>query len=71
MLCSQPLLHIHSAQLPFSQPGLVKECVIRMADSGNEIGLDAIAKAMPKLEPLVEQVKGSMKKQLDGSETAQ
>ena len=42
-----------------------------MADSGNEIGLDAIAKAMPKLEPLVEQVKGSMKKQLDGSETAQ
>ena len=44
-----------------------------MADSGNEMGLDAIAKAMPKLEPLVEQVKGSMKmkQQLDGTETAQ
>jgi len=42
-----------------------------MADSGNEVGLDAIVKAIPKLEPLVEQVKGSMKQQLNGTETAQ
>ena len=36
-----------------------------MADEDNAIGLDAIAKAMPKFEPLVEQVKSSMKQQLD------
>ncbi|KAL7494319.1 hypothetical protein ACHAWT_003048 [Skeletonema menzelii] len=58
-------------KLPFSQPGLIKECVTRMADSGNEVGLDAIVKAIPKLEPLVEQVKGSIKQQLNGTETAQ
>lgn len=34
-----------------------------MADEGNKIGLDAIAKAMPKFEPLVEQAKSSMKQQ--------
>ena len=39
-----------------------------MADNGNEIGLDAVAKAMPKLEPLVKQVKGSMKQELEGTE---
>ena len=40
-----------------------------MADEGNAIGLDAIAKAMPKFEPLVEQAKSSMK--LDCTGTAQ
>ncbi len=34
-----------------------------MADEGNAIGLEAIAKAMPKFEPLVEQAKSSMKQQ--------
>ena len=44
-----------------------------MADEGNAIGLDAIAKAMPKFEPLVEQAKSSMKQQqqLDCTGTAQ
>jgi predicted metal-dependent enzyme (double-stranded beta helix superfamily) len=52
-------------KLPFSLPGVVKEGLSRMADEGNTIGLDAIAKAMPKFEPLVEQAKSSMKQQLD------
>lgn len=38
----------------------MQESVIRMADSGNEFGLNAVAKAVPKIEPLVEKVKASM-----------
>mmetsp|Transcript_61789 Transcript_61789/g.151143 ORF Transcript_61789/g.151143 Transcript_61789/m.151143 type:complete len:243 (-) Transcript_61789:114-842(-) len=47
------------AKLPFSLQGVVKESVARMAASQNDDGLDAIAKAIPKLQPMVEQIKSN------------
>jgi hypothetical protein len=63
LLYSQFQLHLH----PYTTPFYFARSCKRRSDSygheGNAIGLDAIA--MPKFEPLVEQVKSSMKQQLD------
>ena len=44
--------------MPFSFPGLMKESCIRMNKAGNERGLDATAKAIPALQPLIDSICG-------------
>lgn len=38
----------------FSFPGLIKESIKSMKQSNNQIGLDAVAKAIPSVKPLIE-----------------
>ena len=44
--------------MPMSFPTLMKECCVRMNMEGNDIGLDETAKAIPKLQPLINQIRG-------------
>ena len=44
--------------MPMSFPALMKECCVRMNMEGNDIGLDETAKAIPKLQPLINQIRG-------------
>lgn len=50
-------------KIPFSLPAVMQESLVRMVDAENEAGLNAVAKAIPKLEPLVEKVRGSVQEQ--------
>ena len=42
--------------MPFSFPGLMKESCIRMNKAGNTRGLEATAKAIPALQPLIDSI---------------
>ena len=44
--------------MPMSFPTLMKECCVRMNMEGNDKGLDETAKAIPKLQPLINQIRG-------------
>jgi predicted metal-dependent enzyme (double-stranded beta helix superfamily) len=53
-------------KLSFSLPGVMQQSLARMAASENEPGLDAVAKAIPKLKPLVDKTKAAMHPNLVG-----
>ena len=55
-------------KIHFSLEGVMKESLVRMADGGNDVGLNAVAKAVPKLEPIVEKLKGSAAQGKEGTE---
>lgn len=46
--------------MPFSFPGLMKECCVRMKLSGNDEGLDAVADAIPSLVPVINEIVGKV-----------